>query len=148
MSVFAHLCVWVVFVSMCVCSVCDYVCVGEREGSILTSTQNDLEAVDAKQQADIPAQRAPNSVATDATSSPRGYGRGSVKHWRKRKPRGPGLWVSDKPSHPELTGSSRDCSRGLGGNSRNQGLVKVLASLPLYTSVQSNKLILFSYQLV
>lgn len=59
---------------------CEYVCVGGREGSVLTSTLNDLEAMDGKQQADIPAQHATNYVAPDATYALDGCMRGSVRH--------------------------------------------------------------------
>lgn len=70
---------WSVCEYVCAC-VCEYMCVGGREGLVLTSTLNDLEAVDGKQQADIPAQCATNYVAPDATYALDGCRTGSVKH--------------------------------------------------------------------
>lgn len=64
--------------------VCEYACVGGREGSFLTSTQNGLEDVDGKQPADIPAQCVPNYVVagraqlnTGGEENPEGLGSGS-----------------------------------------------------------------------
>ena len=78
------------FVSLCVCvCVCVYVCVlGEREGSTLTLTLNDL---DVAQQADIPAQGATNYVDTDATHLPTGAPGGVQSNTRgKENPEGLG----------------------------------------------------------
>ena len=122
-SVCAHMCAHV-----CVCGVCVHA---------LMRTLRDMGAFNPHLHSEGPtnwrykttgkhilAQDAMNYVGTDAKYLPTGHRRGSAKHQSEESLRGPGFWISDKLSHPEVSDPCGMDAEGEGTEIRLQGTEK------------------------